>query len=525
MLRSMIKRILLFCSLLSLGWAGFGEARGDDLAPTRIGRISAVEGSVSIRAPAAGWTNSVVNDPIGAGMAMRTGDKGRAQVRIGPDLVALAAGARVEIGRLDSDAIQIALPQGRIGIRLARLDNGSSVEIDLPNGGVWLERPGDYDIYAGDEKNPALVAVLDGSARAIAENLDRTLTAGSVLALNGGNSELAKLDARGPDQFEAWWLPPSGNTAKAQALQFVSADMTGYDALDGNGGWEKAAGFGEVWYPSALPDDWAPYRYGRWRWVQPWGWTWIDDKPWGFATSHYGRWTWIDERWAWVPGPRSEHPVYAPALVAFLGTAGVGISYPDGNGPAVAWFPLGPGEIYWPSYTNDLDTIRRINAGGGADLAAIAAGANGSAPAAIVNGRYQNRRFASVVPRPVFTAGLTVAPALIDLPERRLENAPLLAGSPQIAPAAAPAQVASAAHTLARILEPRAAPKPTRTVAVLRGERHSGSGQIKTVAATSHSRARPQHVAKERIVAVSATHTARAHPMHLAAAHHRLKLR
>jgi non-ribosomal peptide synthetase component F len=247
--------------------------------------------------------------------------------------------------------------------------------------------------------------------------------------------------------------------------------------------------------------------------------------PWGFATSHYGRWARIDDRWAWVAGARNEHPVYAPALVAFLGTAGVGISYPDGHGPAVAWFPLAPGEIYWPSYTNDLETIRGINAGAGADLAVIAAGASGSAPAAVINGDYQNRRFASVVPRPVFTGGREVARAMIDLPERRLDNAPLLAGSPQIPPAAAPAQIASAAHTLARILEPHAAPAPARTVAVLRGGRHSGSAQIKTVAAAGHARARAQHAAKERIVTVSATHTIHSRAVHLAAAHRHLKLR
>ncbi|HEX6441915.1 MAG TPA: DUF6600 domain-containing protein [Stellaceae bacterium] len=522
----MVKFRLLILGLFSLGLAGRPPAWADEIAPTRIGRISAIEGTASIRPSGGEWSGAGVNDPVGSGMAVRAGDKARAQLRIGPDAIALAAGTRVEIGRLDPGATQIALPQGRIGIHLGRLDQPNTVEIDLPHGGIWLEAPGDYDIYAGDEKNPASIATLDGSARVIVENLDRTVTAGSVLALNGGNTPRAKLDAGAREEAGIWWLPDGGDAAKPQALQFVSAELTGYDALDGNGSWQNVEGLGEVWYPNPLPDDWAPYRYGHWRWLQPWGWTWIDGMPWGFATSHYGRWARIDERWAWVPGPHSEQPVYAPALVAFLGTAGVGISYPDGNGPAVAWFPLAPGEAYWPSYTNDPDTIRRINAGSGADLSAMAAAGNGAAPTAIVNGEYQNRRSASVVPRPVFTAGRAVAPALIDLPERRLDNAPLLAGSPQIPPAATPVQVASAAHTLARILEPRAAPNPTRTVAVLRGGRHSGSAPIKTVAASSHSRARPPHVARERIIAVSTTHTARSRPVHLAAAsHHHLKLR
>ena len=30
-----------------------------------------------------------------------------------------------------------------------------------------------------------------------------------------------------------------------------------------------------------MPEKWAPYRHGYWRWIEPWGWTWIDDAPWG----------------------------------------------------------------------------------------------------------------------------------------------------------------------------------------------------------------------------------------------------
>src|SRR5207253_4294883 len=123
-----------------------------------------------------------------------------------------------------------------------------------------------------------------------------------------------------------------------------------------------------------------PYRYGHWRWVAPWGWNWIDDMPWGFAPSHYGRWARVNERWGWVPGDRAAAPVYAPALVDFLGTAGVGLSYPDASGPAVAWFPLAPGEVYWPSYTTSLEAIRRLNAAAVKDISKIAAGIDGEPP-------------------------------------------------------------------------------------------------------------------------------------------------
>ena len=93
--------------------------------------------------------------------------------------------------------------------------------------------------------------------------------------------------------------------------------MTGWEALDANGSWETVADLGAVWCPTSLPEDWAPYRYGHWRWVMPWGWNWVDDMPWGFAPSHYGRWARLNERWGWVPGDRVAQPAYAPALVDF----------------------------------------------------------------------------------------------------------------------------------------------------------------------------------------------------------------
>ena len=146
--------------------------------------------------------------------------------------------------------------------------------------------------------------------------------------------------------------------------------------LDAAGKWATTPAAGPVWYPTAVAADWAPYRYGHWAFVAPWGWTWIDDAPWGFAPFHYGRWAQFDGRWGWSPAARSwpvevvvrdpgddrhdppveqgrefERPVYAPALVAFIGGGGFGISLSvGGTMAAVGWVPLAPDEPYHPWY-------------------------------------------------------------------------------------------------------------------------------------------------------------------------------
>ncbi len=58
-----------------------------------------------------------------------------------------------------------------------------------------------------------------------------------------------------------------------------------------------------------------------------------------------------------MPGPVAVRPVYAPALVAFVG--GVGISI--GGGPGVGWFPLAPGEVYVPYYRGSRGYVERVN--------------------------------------------------------------------------------------------------------------------------------------------------------------------
>jgi hypothetical protein len=137
--------------------------------------------------------------------------------------------------------------------------------------------------------------------------------------------------------------------------------MTGYDALDAHGDWRESAEYGPVWYPRAVPYGWVPYRDGRWAWIEPWGWTWVDQAPWGFAPFHYGRWARLGGVWGWVPGRIIPRPVYAPALVAWVGRPGFSVSVSIGSVPAVGWFPLAPREVYYPGYRASPTYVRNIN--------------------------------------------------------------------------------------------------------------------------------------------------------------------
>jgi hypothetical protein len=341
-----------------------------------------------------------------------------------------------------------------------------------------LSVPGRYDIEAGEGDRLSRIAVFEGMARFAGASGDRRVEEGQAAVLTDQEPvDAAAIETAAADDFILWCRDRDHDETRLAAPYYVSRYMTGYAELDSAGIWKINAQYGPVWFPTESA-EWAPYRFGRWSWIARWGWTWIDDRPWAFAPSHYGRWALIDDNWAWVPGNYVAHPLYAPAVVAFLGTPGVGLSSEDGA--TVAWFPLAPGEAYWPSYTRDLDYVRSLNLGNVRDVAVIGMQADREPPLELFNEDFANRLFATVVPRSVFINGRPVAAARVSLPEKRLQNAPVLMASPQIGPPSAIQRVARAATT-----------NPPVARVIVRLSRKGDGKSIRVVSVQSRGRTQP----------------------------------
>ena len=379
--------------------------------PTRVGTVSYVSGTIAFHmAGETQWSAAGVNYPVATGGSFWTDPQSRAELQIGPSTIDMAPGTEIDVTNLDQQVAQIGIPQGRLYLHLRQLNAGQSFEIDLPQGAVWLLQPGAYDIDAGTAGQPARVAVYQGTARFVGGGADIGVNAGDVALLSGSNPVATQFERAAPDAFVAWCRARDYHQQQLAAAYYVSPQMTGYADLDHYGGWQSNPQYGEVWYPSQVPADWAPYRDGRWIWVQPWGWTWVDQQPWGFAPFHYGRWAQVGDRWGWVPGQYAAQPVYAPALVAFIGAAAGGFAIAGESGPAVGWFPLAPDEPYWPSYTRNENYIRNLNAGNVRNIDTVVRQSNGAPPPQAANANFANRRFATVVPQRVFANAGPVAP-------------------------------------------------------------------------------------------------------------------
>ena len=331
--------------------------------PARVGRLNYMEGPVSFQpAGVNDWVEASLNRPLVAGDYVWVGDRGRAELHAGSAALRLGANTAFEFLNLDDRAVQIRLGEGTLTVRLRYLAPAQIFEVDTPNLAFTLLRPGEYRVDANPGSRTTVVTVRDGEADVTGGGQAFTLYARQQAVVRGDDQiTYALAVSPGPDSWDQWCSSRDRREDQSLSARYVSREVAGYDDLDRYGRWQDEAGYGNVWFPNSVAAGWAPYHDGHWAWIEPWGWTWVDDAPWGFAPYHYGRWASLRGRWCWVPGPYGVAPVYAPALVAWIGGSGFSATFSIGGAPAVGWFPLAPREPYFPPYQVSQGYFTRVN--------------------------------------------------------------------------------------------------------------------------------------------------------------------
>jgi uncharacterized protein DUF6600 len=370
----MKKHLLKLASLISilLAVALFVPQRAvadDDDPPSQAARLSYTHGSVSFQpAGTDDWVNAVVNRPMTTGDKLWSDQDSRAELDIGSASIRLGSTTGFSFLNLSDNVTQLRVTEGTLRIRVKRLEENESFEVDTPNLAFSVLRPGIYKINVNEEGDTTVVTVRGGEGEVTGGGQAFTVHPGEVGTFTGTDQLNADVEDYQGDQddFDRWCSQRDHREDHAESTRYVSSDVVGYEDLDDYGGWRPVPEYGTVWFPHTTVVGWAPYRYGHWVWISPWGWTWVDDEPWGFAPFHYGRWVVVGGVWGWVPcPPRSEvvgvayvRPVYAPALVAWVGGAHWGVGVTEGS---VAWFPLGPREVYVPSYPVSRTYVNNVN--------------------------------------------------------------------------------------------------------------------------------------------------------------------
>jgi hypothetical protein len=404
--------------------------------PGRAAQLSYADGSVSLEpAGTSSWTGAALNRPLTVGDRLWTDRNSRAEIDIGDAVVRLGSTTGFSFLNLDDQTAQMQVTVGTVIVQVRSLASGEQEEIDTPNLALTLEQPGTYRVEVSDSGDTAIVKIAEGAALATGGGQSYPVAAQQSVTFTGTSELAADYATLGaPDWLDEWSLQRDQQEQQqaAVAQDYVPPDTVGADDLSSYGGWEETPDWGYAWFPTVAA-GWAPYTLGYWAWISPWGWTWIDQEPWGFAPFHYGRWGYWRHRWCWIPGPRGVRPVYAPALVAWVGGPRVGVSV--SAGARIGWFPLGPGDVYVPGYHASLAYVQNINV---ANTRIV----NSTYITNVYEGRVSDVRYVNsgisggltVVPRNVFTSAQLAGPRRVSLPNQSLASMRPTTAAPAIMP-------------------------------------------------------------------------------------------
>jgi hypothetical protein len=393
--------------------------------PDQAGRISYIDGAVSFRpAEADTWAFAELNRTVTTGDRMWVDTVGHAEIEVGANAVRVGPETEVDAVHIDGDMLQLRVPQGMVNLRIRSFKDGGDYEIDAPNAAVSATQAGDYRVDVSADGDTTRVTVHTGQLQVTSAGRTFQVDAQQMATVRGDSSTTYDIGpAPGPDAFDDWTLSRDARDDRASAsARYASPDMGGLADLDDNGSWTDNPDYGPVWFPSGVAVGWAPYSFGQWVWIDPWGWTWVDNEPWGWAPFHYGRWAYVGGAWGWCPGAGIYEPIYGPGFTAFLG--GPGWTF------GVGWFPLGPGDPWWPPYRSDFVYRQRINVRNYTNVSEV----RGPVPAGY---NYRNRAIpgaVSAVPEQRFAGGSPLVGAVQHPGPTEVGGAHVIGTTPGVAP-------------------------------------------------------------------------------------------
>lgn len=455
-------RLLRFSfARVSIGSAGIAAmlafftvaSRAQQDPPAEAGRLGFVSGTVSVQLMGSDdWEQAYANQPLGPGDRIYADADGRAEIQVGRTY--LHIGPRTDLTLVDSSSsgIDFGLARGSLRLRCLGLWPSQALSVSTPSGNATIWQPAELRVDVFADQGTTVFTGVGGNVRVSgAGGYQQEISGVRALELAGTGQAYAQwLQPAAPDDLDNWANQQDELFSHAASFRYVNPEVPGAEELDANGSWRPGTEYGAVWFPNNVPAEWTPYHNGHWVHRALWGWVWVEDEQWGYAPFHYGRWVNLNGRWGWVPGPPAEHPVWSPALVAFVGGVNVG------GAAASAWFPLGPGEPYRPWYPCSPHYVDQVNITNIQPAPRVVVQKTYVNVTNVTNITYVNRVTAvTVVKREDFAAGRPVRQAAVKVAPAQIAHLQVIA-QPAAKPVARPVSMRPPARPV-----PVAAQRPT----------------------------------------------------------------
>ena len=331
--------------------------------PSRVARLGYMTGAVSF-SPAGenDWVQATINRPLTTGDRLWADAGARAELQVGGAMLRMSAGTSVVVLNLDDSIAQLQVTQGTLNMRVRRLDPNQVIEIDTPNLAFTVRQPGEYRIVVDADGNATDVIVRKGQGEVYGEGASYVIDSRQPYRFTGtGLREYEPLAAAGFDDFDRWSIDRDRRYDNSPSARYVSPDVIGYQDLDANGTWRTDTSYGNVWFPTrvapagrliatAIGPGSTP-GVGR-------GWTMRPGAS-PCPTTAAGRM--CVERGAGSPDRFARAPTMLRRWSRSSAATTSSSTISSGNVGGVAWFPLGPREVYRPSYPVSRRYFENVN--------------------------------------------------------------------------------------------------------------------------------------------------------------------
>src|SRR5690242_12973208 len=214
-MKSRLRRSLGFLALvliatLAIPKFSFAQDRDDrddsDDPPSRVARLSYTTGAVSFEpAGTDDWVTVVANRPFTTGDKLWVDRDGRAELRFGSTAVRLGSETGFSFLNLDDRTAQIRLTEGTVNIRVKRLDDDETLEVDTPNLAFTVLRPGSYRVTVNEAGDATFIKVRGGDGEVTGGGAAYSVHANQTATFNGTDQLSADIQSYyDDDDFDHW---------------------------------------------------------------------------------------------------------------------------------------------------------------------------------------------------------------------------------------------------------------------------------------------------------------------------------
>jgi ferric-dicitrate binding protein FerR (iron transport regulator) len=235
------QHFVVFALTLVLACFMWNVASADESdPPSRVARLAYAEGSVSFQPGGTqDWIAAAINRPLTTGDQLWADRDSRAELQLDGSTLRLAGGTAVSLLNLGDNVTQVQLSSGTLLVRVRRLDDNETYEIDTPNLAFSILRPGLYRLSVDESGASTAVRIRSGQGEVTGGGTAYTVRANEDDVFSGTDqlTENMQPNAGGEDSFDAWSADRDGRWQNSASSRYVSPDVVGYEDLDNQGAW------------------------------------------------------------------------------------------------------------------------------------------------------------------------------------------------------------------------------------------------------------------------------------------------